>query len=93
MNPQDNEHTDYLAWTIVVGFFSLIVLLVFRPLPEGSSDAVLVLVGQASAGFAAVYAYRYGSTQSAKVKDQTITAMLPTPTNPPAPAAPPPGQP
>lgn len=87
-----HDTPDFLAWFVVIGFFGIIVLLSLRPLPEGANEAVLILVGQASAGFAAVIGYRYGTTQGSARKDATIVTLAasqlpPAPTQAPQSAA------
>ena len=72
-----SEYTtiDYLSWFVVVGFFGIIVLLTLKSLPDGANEAVLILVGQASAGFGAVISYRYGTTQNSGRTDATIVSL------------------
>jgi drug/metabolite transporter (DMT)-like permease len=76
------DQPDFLAWFVVVGFFGIIVLLTVKPLPQGANEAVLILVGQASAGFGAIIGYRYGTTQGSARKDQTIVTLAAASTPP-----------
>lgn len=61
-----------LAGLIVIGFFALLTLLLFRTLPEDSSGVIFMLFGALSAAFGAVVQYFFGSSQSSSDK----TALL-----------------
>ena len=62
-----------LASTIVVGFFVLTGLLMFKPLPEGSSSVVNLLFGGMVAGFATVLNYFFGSSKSSADKNKLLS--------------------
>lgn len=73
------EATGGRDWTlyalgggVVTGFFVLCVVLMKWPLPEGSSNVVLMLFGALSAGFGTVLQYFFGSSKSSTQK----TALL-----------------
>jgi hypothetical protein len=61
-----------LAWSIVFGFFALTFALMYRALPEGSTDAVFMLFGGLVSGFTGVIQYFFGSSKSSADK----TALL-----------------
>jgi len=63
-----------LGCVIVVGFFLTVIALIFRstPIPTGSKDAVMLLLGSLIASFACVVQYFFGSSQGSANK----TAML-----------------
>ena len=61
-----------LAWTIIVGFFGLVALLCFRPLPEDSNGVVFMLFGSLSTAFGVVVAYFFGSSKSSADKTALI---------------------
>jgi hypothetical protein len=66
-----------LAWVIVLGFFVLIGVLLFVPLPSDSSGVVFMLFGALSAGFGAVIQYFFGSSKSSESKTDMIYHSTP----------------
>ena len=63
-----------LAWTVIVGFFSLMTLLIFRPLPPGAEGYVNQLFGTLGTGFGMVLGYFFGSSKSSSDKTAMIAA-------------------
>lgn len=61
-----------LAWTVVAGFFGLIALLVFQPLPDKSPEAIFMLFGALSSGFGAVMQFFFGSSKSSQEKTRLL---------------------
>jgi hypothetical protein len=61
-----------LAWLIVIGFFSLTSLLMYRKLPEGSNEVVFMLFGGLVSGFSTVLGYFFGSSRGSLMKSQII---------------------
>jgi hypothetical protein len=61
-----------LAWVIVIGFFSLVCILIFKPLPQDSSGVVFMLFGALSAGFGSVIGYFFGSSKGSKEKTELL---------------------
>ena len=60
----EKDHFLYaLAVVIVAGFFVLCALLMWRPLPEGSSQAVYLLFGGLVGGFSTILQYFFGSSK------------------------------
>ncbi len=57
-----------LAWTIVGGFFTLCLTLLFKAIPEGQSDIVYVLFGGLVSGFSTVLGYFFGSSKGSAEK-------------------------
>ena len=57
-----------LAWTIVTGFFGLIIAMIFITVPQDSSGVVFMLFGSLSAGFGSVIGYFFGSSKSSSDK-------------------------
>ena len=62
-----------LASVIVICFFALCILLMWRPLPQGSSEVVFMLFGALSAGFGSVVGYFFGSSKSSSDKTDLLT--------------------
>lgn len=64
-----------LAWTVIVGFFTLCAILMKISLPEGSSQVIYLLFGGLVAGFTQVLGYFFGSSKSSS--DKTKLLALP----------------
>ncbi len=56
-----------LAWTVVVGFFSLTAVLMFIPI-ESATPVVTMLFGGLVSGFSMVLSYFFGSSKSSSDK-------------------------
>jgi len=65
-----------LAWVIVVGFFGLVGLLIFRQIPdtnEMAKVALPMLFGAMISGFKDVLGYFFGTSKSSREKTQLLT--------------------
>ena len=69
---QSDLNLYVLAWTIIVGFFVLIGVLLFVPLPPDQTGVLFMLFGALSAGFGSVLSFFFGSNKSSENK----TAMI-----------------
>ena len=61
-----------LAWTVVLGFFALCIVLMRYPLAEGSNEVVFMLFGGLVAGFSTVLQYFFGSSKSSTDKTNLL---------------------
>jgi len=61
-----------LATVITVGFFALTSILMFKALPEGSSQAVFMLFGGVNSAFATVVGYFFGSSKTSAEKTKML---------------------
>jgi len=61
-----------LAWCLVGGFFSLVGLLIFRPLPTDSNGVIMMLFGSLAAAFGAVIQYFFGSSAGSATKTEIL---------------------
>lgn len=61
-----------LAWVLIIGFFSLVALLVFRELPKDSNGVIFMLFGTLATGFGCVIQYFFGSSKSSSDKTQLL---------------------
>jgi uncharacterized integral membrane protein len=61
-----------LAWTVVVGFFLLLALLIFVALPVNQTNVLFVLFGALSSGFGQVLSYFFGSNKSSESKTDML---------------------
>ncbi len=62
-----------LAWVIVIGFFVLIGVMMFSPIPEANSSATNILFGALISGFTGVIGYFFGSSQSSDMKTKMMS--------------------
>jgi len=63
-----------LAWTVILGFFTLCGVLMRWPLPEGSNQVVFMLFGALSTGFGTVLSYFFGSSKSSNDKTRMLSS-------------------
>jgi len=62
-----------LAWVVVLGFLGLCAILIFRPLPVGTSQNILfMLFGGMISAFSAVMQYFFGSSKGSQEKTNLI---------------------
>jgi len=66
-----------LAWVIIVGFFSLTGLLIFKAMPQGSSQAIYMLFGGLVGYCGAVVQFFFGSSKSSQEKTDIIAKSQP----------------
>jgi len=57
-----------LAWTVIIGFFGLIVALMRTTLPPGVSEVTFMLFGALATGFGTVLNYFFGSSKGSAEK-------------------------
>ncbi len=79
----------YLAVLIVVGFFSIMVLLAMVSIPAPNKDTVIQMVGALILAFGGLMGYLYGSSKSGEAKDRAIAAVAMAPPVVVPPAIPP----
>jgi len=63
-----------LGALIVLGFFSLLGILMYMTIPEGNSDLLYLAVGALIGSFTTVVGYFYGSSQGSKDKDRLLNS-------------------
>ena len=61
-----------LAWTIIVGFFALMGLLLKIPVPADQNGVIFMLFGALATGFGQVLQYFFGSSKSSSDKNEQI---------------------
>lgn len=64
-----------LAAGIAIGFFGAFGALLVVPLPGDSKEALFLMIGALIAAFSTVVGFYYGSSSSAKTKDDTINSL------------------
>ena len=57
---------------MIVGFFTLLIVLVYKPIPENNSDLLYLVVGALVGSFTTIVAYHYGSSAGSADKAETI---------------------
>ena len=65
-----------LGYMILSGFFVIIGLLLFVSIPEGSRDAMMIMLGALLVMAKQVIAYIYGSSAGSKAKTDVIQTMM-----------------
>lgn len=68
-------HLYFLAWSIVVGFFVVLGVLMFKPLPNAQNQIVAMLFGNLGMGLGTVIAYFFGSSRSSADKNNLLYEM------------------
>lgn len=66
----------FLAVYAVLSFSAALAYLLTRGIPDGSREIVIYLLGQLSGYVGAVFAYKFGSSQGSKNKDDERAARL-----------------
>ena len=61
-----------LGALIVVGFFALLGILIFNPVPQGNNDVLNLAIGALITGFATVIGYFYGSSAGSAAKNDLL---------------------
>ncbi len=61
-----------LAWILVAGFFVLIGILIYEPVPEDQSGVLFMLFGTLSTSFGSVISYFFGSSRGSAEKTDYI---------------------
>lgn len=61
-----------LGSLIVLGFFSLLGILIFVQVPIGNNDVLNLAIGSLITGFATVIGYFYGSSAGSAAKNELL---------------------
>jgi hypothetical protein len=64
-----------LAWTVVIGFFALCVILMKLTVPDGQSEIIYMLFGSLSTGFISVLSYYFGSSKGSSDKTKLLSEV------------------
>ena len=65
----------FLAITVTVGFFGLLLLLAFHTLPAQAKDVLLILIGALTVGWKDVMGYYFGSSAGSEEKNKIISEL------------------
>ena len=61
-----------LGGLIVLGFFFILGLLLYKSIPEGNNEMLYLAVGSLIASFSTVVGFYYGSSESSQNKDEKL---------------------
>lgn len=61
-----------LGVLIIVGFFALLVILIFKPIPENNSEVLNLAIGSLLSSFSMVVGYFYGSSAGSAQKTELM---------------------
>lgn len=82
----DNKTKDIFQYSlgtiIVVGFFTLLIVLVYKEIPIKNNDILNLVVGSLIGSFATIVGYFFGSSSGSAKKDETIGAIATNKMNP-----------
>lgn len=72
---QRDSNLYVLAWTVVAGFFGLMAVLIFVPVPADQNGVIFMLFGALATGFGQVLQFFFGSSKGSQAKDDVIGQM------------------
>jgi hypothetical protein len=64
-----------LAYAQVIGFFGLLGMMLYKPIPEGSSEILYAMIGVLGSGVMTVLAYFFGSSKSSSDKTKMLKGV------------------
>ena len=70
INQDNNKYI--LAWFLGAGFFTLIMVLIFVDIKEGSKEIVYTLLGSFGTAFGMAINYFFGSSEGSKEKTKLL---------------------
>lgn len=66
-----------LAYAITVGFFAILLTLMFGEIPMGSKEVLYIMLGTLGTAWTGVISYYFGSTASSSEKNKLLAAAQP----------------
>ena len=66
---------NYLAAVIIIGFFSILIALIFVVIPPDALSPLQIMLGALTSGLVQVLNFYFGSSAGSKQKADVITAM------------------
>ncbi len=66
-----------LPWTVIVGFFLLVIFLLYNQVPKDQNGVVFMLFGALATGFGTVLQYFFGSSRSSQDKTDLLAKAEP----------------
>ena len=65
-----------IAWVSFIGFFLILAVLMFVPVPATAKDALLIMLGTLAGIVTSITAYYYGSSAGSARKNETIDKLV-----------------
>lgn len=78
MNQEPTTPMAKLSVVVTIGFFGVLVLLMFAPINLELKDPLLLMLGALIANFNSITSFYFGTTRSSQHKDDTITELTKT---------------
>jgi hypothetical protein len=66
-----------LAYLVTMGFFGMLVFMLFKIIPTENRDILNIMLGSLSSTFTAIVAYYYGSTKGSEAKSAMLAQAAP----------------
>lgn len=63
-----------LAFAVVAGFFTVLGVLLFKPIPEGVKDLLLTLFGSLTTVLVQIYQFYFGSSKGSQEKTEVLSS-------------------
>jgi uncharacterized membrane protein len=83
VNKKIKDIFQYVLGTIiVVGFFTLLIVLVYKEIPIKNNDLLNLVVGSLIGSFTTIVGYFFGSSSGSVNKDETISLIAKGKINP-----------
>jgi hypothetical protein len=67
----------FLALFVTLGFFGVLAVMMFYPLPAATHDALMLMLGSLGTAWISVIAYYFGSSQSSDRKTELLAQSTP----------------
>lgn len=65
-----------IAWVSFIGFFLILLTLMFIPVPPTAKDALLIMLGTLAGIVTSISSYYYGSSSGSARKNETIDKLM-----------------
>jgi hypothetical protein len=73
----DSYTPRIIACVVIVGFFAILLVMMFKDLPPSSKEAALIMLGALGSAFTGVISYYYGSTAGSAEKSKLLAQSQP----------------
>lgn len=67
-----------LAYLVTLGFFSMLVFMLFKIIPNENRDILNIMLGALGSTFTSIVAYFFGSTKGSEAKSALLAQATPT---------------
>jgi len=73
----DSHTPRIIACVVILGFFAILLTMMFKDLPASSKEAALIMLGALGSAFTGVISYYYGSTAGSAEKSKLLAQSQP----------------